>query len=180
MDKVSEIPGLIRELYEIVERLEMLFPGRRSTPDGHLVGSIGEALAAHCYGLELLVASSEAHDAKAADGRLVQIKASQRTTVGLRSEPVHLLVLRILPRGDSEELYNGPGKLAWNNAGKMQSNGQRAISVQFDRANGGCFGYGSIAKGGTMSGTWATTGDGRAGSVRRSSTVLGNDLVTET
>jgi hypothetical protein len=129
VDKMSEIPKLIRELYEIVERLETLFPGRRFTPDGHLVGSIGEVLAAHYYGLELLTASAEAHDAQAADGRLVQIKATQRRSVGLRSKPEHLLVLRILPGGDWEEVYNGPGKLAWDNAGKMQSTGQRPISV---------------------------------------------------
>ena len=128
-DSVTEIPRLIREMYEIVERLETLFPGRRFTLDGHLVGSIGEVLAAHYYGLELLPASAEAHDAAAADGRLVQIKATQRASVGLRSEPQHLLVLRILPGGDWQEVYNGPGKLAWDNAGRMQSTGQRPISV---------------------------------------------------
>ena len=129
MEQVSEIPQLIRELYRIVERLEALFPERRFTLDGHLVGSIGEVLAAHYYGLRLLTASAEAHDAEAADGRLVQIKATQRTRVGLRSPPKHLLVLRILPGGRWREVYNGPGELAWENAGKMQKNGQRPVSV---------------------------------------------------
>jgi hypothetical protein len=94
-----------------------------------LVGSIGEVLAAHHYGLKLLPASTEGHDAMAEDGRLVQVKATQRTSIGLRSEPEHLLVLRILPDGGSEEAYNGPGRLAWDSAGKMQSNGQRPISL---------------------------------------------------
>jgi len=43
---ILEIPSLFQELYSIVDRLEELFPGRRFTPDGHLVGSIGEVLAA--------------------------------------------------------------------------------------------------------------------------------------
>ncbi len=43
---ILEIPSLVQELYSIVDRLEELFPGRRFTPDGHLVGSIGEVLAA--------------------------------------------------------------------------------------------------------------------------------------
>jgi hypothetical protein len=30
-----------------------MFPGRHFTPDGHMVGSFGEALAAHHYGIEL-------------------------------------------------------------------------------------------------------------------------------
>jgi len=37
---------LIRQIYAIVDELERLYPGRRFTPDGHLVGSIGEAYSA--------------------------------------------------------------------------------------------------------------------------------------
>ena len=129
MDGIERIPHLIRQLYSVVAELERLFPGRRFTPDGHLVGSIGEVLAASDYGLTLLSASTEGHDAMAEDGRLVQVKATQRSSIGLRSEPEHLLVLRILPDGNSEEVYNGPGKLAWASAGKMQKNGQRPVSA---------------------------------------------------
>ena len=129
MQGIEQVPELIRELYAIVAKLEKHFPGRPFTLDGHLVGSIGEVLAAHHHGLSLLPPSHEGHDAEASDGRLVQVKATQRTRVGLRSEPKHLLVLRILPDGQSEEVYNGPGQLAWDNAGKMQKNGQCQISV---------------------------------------------------
>jgi hypothetical protein len=129
MKGVKQIPALVRELYSVVRKLEELFPHRRFTLDGHLVGSIGEVLASNIYGLELLPASVEAHDAKAPDGTLVQIKATQVKSIGLRSEPEHLLVLRILPDGRAEEVYNGPGTLAWANAGKMQKNGQRPISI---------------------------------------------------
>ncbi len=59
------------------------FPGRHYTPDGGMVGSIGEALAASWYGLELFTAGAETHDAKAPDGRLVQIKATQIDRVAL-------------------------------------------------------------------------------------------------
>ena len=44
----------IRELYRITAELEEKYPGRRFTPDGHLVGSIGEVYAAEKYGLTLL------------------------------------------------------------------------------------------------------------------------------
>jgi len=129
MEEISQIPEIIRQLYEIVAKLEAYFPGRRFTPDGHLVGSIGEVIAAYRYGLELFPASVKAHDAKTKEGRLVQIKATQRTSVGLRSQPEHLLVLRILRNGESVEVYNGPGELAWENAGTRQKNGQRPISL---------------------------------------------------
>ena len=129
MEKIENIPTIIRELYSLVHRLEDLFPGRKFTPDGHLVGSIGEVLAASKYGLELLPASTKKHDAKSADGKLVQIKATQVRSVALRSKPDHILVLKILPDGTSEEIYNGPGKLVWENCGRLQTNGQRSISL---------------------------------------------------
>jgi hypothetical protein len=54
-----EFPKLIQELYATVGRLENMFPGRHFTPDGHLIGSIGEALASYYYGVELHRASFE-------------------------------------------------------------------------------------------------------------------------
>lgn len=119
----------IKMLYRITQELEALFPGRHYTPDGHMIGSIGEALAASYYGLELLPASKEIHDAKAADGRLIQIKATQVNRVSISSEPEWLLVLKIHKDGAFSEEYNGPGKLAWVHCGKMQKNGQRQISL---------------------------------------------------
>ena len=129
MDPIGEIPRLVAELYEIVGHLESYFPGRRFTPDGHLVGSLGEVLAAYHYDLELLPASTETHDAVACDGTMVQIKATQGRSVGIRSEPQHLLVLKILRDGSTEEIFNGPGRVAWKNAGRMQKNGQRQITI---------------------------------------------------
>ena len=119
----------IKQLYEISAELERLFPGRHYTPDGHMIGSIGEALAASYYGLELFTASAETHDAKAADGRLVQIKATQISRIALSSEPQWLLVLRIRRDGTFSEEYNGPGKLAWVSCCNMQKYGQRAFSL---------------------------------------------------
>jgi hypothetical protein len=129
MKPINNIPGLVQELYRIVSDLESLFPGRRFTPDGHLVGSLGEVIAAHQYDLELFPASHEGHDAKSPDGRLVQIKATQVKSIAMRSRPDNLIAIRILPDGSFEEVYNGPGDIVWQNAGKMQSNGQRPITL---------------------------------------------------
>ncbi|WP_132247647.1 DUF6998 domain-containing protein [Marinisporobacter balticus] len=119
----------MQQLYAIVDELESYFPGRHFTTDGHLVGSIGEVLAAAHYNLKLLPASIETHDAVACDGKMVQIKVTQGKSVGIRSEPEHLIVLKILKDGTTTELYNGPGKIAWNNSGNMQKNGQKNIST---------------------------------------------------
>lgn len=129
MCPVREVPKLVQNLYEIVSRLEELFPGRPFTPDGHLVGSIGEVIAAHRYRLRLLPCSAECHDAVTECGTSVQIKATQGKSVGLRHEPNHLIVLKLKKCGDCEEVYNGPGALPWSAAGSVQSNGQRNISL---------------------------------------------------
>ena len=108
----SEVGYLLGDLYHIVNRLEELFPGRRFTPDGHLVGSIGEALASYMFDLQLLRASEPEHDAIAADGRTkVQIKLTQGKSIALRSEPEHLIVLRLDSDLVIEVAYNGPGAI---------------------------------------------------------------------
>jgi hypothetical protein len=112
-----------------VRELESLYPGRRFTMDGHLVGSIGEVLAAELYGLTLLPASSRCHDGVCPTGRNVQIKLTQRSQVAMYEEPDYLIALRIDSEGRIEEVYNGPGERPWAAAGKMQKNGQRAVSI---------------------------------------------------
>ncbi|MCA9494544.1 MAG: hypothetical protein KC621_31670 [Myxococcales bacterium] len=126
---VERVPDLVRDLYAIVATLERSFDGRKFTPDGHLVGSLGEVIAAHHYGLELLAASNPGHDARSRDGMLVEIKATQGKSVGLRDEPQHLLVLRLHRDGTFDEVYNGPGPPVWAASGPMQKNGQRTIGL---------------------------------------------------
>ena len=119
----------IKELYKITNESEHSYPGRKFTIDGHLVGSIGEVIVAEHYGLDLLPNSTKTHDARTKDGKMVQIKSTQVKGIAISSEPDHLIVIRLLSDGSWEEIYNGPGRAAWDNAGKMQKNGQRPISL---------------------------------------------------
>jgi hypothetical protein len=125
---IREVPKLLAQLYAIVGALESNF-GRKFTPDGHLVGSVGEIMAAYIYDLRLLRMSEAGHDAVTADGRKVQIKATQGRSVALRSEPEHIIVLRISRDGSSKEIFNGPGNLVWRSCGRKQDNGQCAIGL---------------------------------------------------
>ena len=94
-----------------------------------MVGSIGEVLVAEHYGLELLPNSTKTHDAVSKDGKYIQIKATQKDSIAISSEPDYLIVIKLLSDGSWREIYNGPGKPAWDNAGKLQKNGQRPISL---------------------------------------------------
>lgn len=122
---------LIMQLYSTVSELESMFPGRHFTPDGHMVGSIGECLVAEAYGLELMTASNKGFDAISSNGTQVEIKATQSKSVAFRSEPEHAIIIKILPNGTFEEAYNGPGNIVWEQfAGKpLPSNGQYQISL---------------------------------------------------
>ena len=81
----GRLPELICKLYALVGELEKEF-GRKFTPDGHLVGSIGEVIGARHFGLTLYPPSNEGHGAHTDDGKDVEIKATQGMSVSLRSE----------------------------------------------------------------------------------------------
>ena len=125
---------LVPELFQITKALEAAAPVRHFTPDGHLVGSIGEAVAAARYGLELTNVSTKGVDAHhEASGRSVEIKATvegKRISLrGMEPKADHLLVLRINGDGSASEVFNVPAAPVWAAAGWMQSNGQRVVSV---------------------------------------------------
>lgn len=125
----KQVSKILNSLYANVEALETIFPGRKFTLDGHLVGSIGEVVAAYMFDLRLTPGSNKGYDALAPDGRAVEIKFTQGKTVGLRHCHDHVLIL-CKPKGTPlYVVYNGPGGLLWDAAGPVQKNGQRPIGI---------------------------------------------------
>lgn len=127
----DKFQALVKQLYATVNELEDMFPGRHFTPDGHMVGSLGECLVADAYNLELKTASNKGYDAVTETGLEVEIKATQSNSVAFRSRPQHAIIIKILRDGTFEEIYNGPGALVWEQfTGKrLPSNGQFQISL---------------------------------------------------
>lgn len=125
----AKVALLIEELYTSSDALGAIFPGRSFALDGHLVGSIGEVIAAYMFGLDLQRASTLGYDAIAPDNREVEIKFTQGKSVALRHNPAHLIVLKRSRGGPVEVVYNGPGEPVWDVCGCVQSNGQRVISL---------------------------------------------------
>ena len=121
----------VRGLYAIVNEIESMFPGRPFTPDGHMVGSLGECLVADAFGLELMPPSKEGYDAVTKNGKKVEIKATQAKSVAFRRCPEHTIIIRILKDGTFEECFNGPGELIWRQfeGRPTPSNGQFQISI---------------------------------------------------
>lgn len=124
-----KLPEPVADIYRAVEALSVAYPGRKFTPDGHLVGSIGEVVAAEALGLTLYPGSHPGHDAYDAERRDVQIKMTGGKSVSLYATCDRLVVLRIVSPEEAEIVYDGDGAPAWEAAGAMQKNGQRSIRL---------------------------------------------------
>lgn len=133
LNKRIPLPPAVAAIYRAVAELEAQYPGRKFTPDGHMVGSIGEVVAAAELGLTLYSMSREGHDAFDADGD-VQIKLTGTKAVSMYGESARLVVLRIVSPIEAEVVYDGDGRLAWNAANAMAKNGQRRITLTKLRA----------------------------------------------
>jgi hypothetical protein len=133
MTRRVPLPPQVAAIYQAVEDLEKKYPARKFTPDGHLVGSIGEVVAAEALGLTLHPMSRPGHDAYDANGD-VQIKMTAGKSVAMYGECTRLVVLCIVSPDEAEIVYDGPGEPAWLNAGKVGKNGQRVIRLAKLRA----------------------------------------------
>ncbi|MDB5715280.1 MAG: hypothetical protein JWO15_2677 [Sphingomonadales bacterium] len=127
------LPAPVAKIYEAVAELTALYPGRPFTPDGHLVGSIGEVVAAEALGLKLYPPSRPGHDAYDDHGD-VQIKMTAGKRVSMYATCTRLVVLQVVTPHQAEIVYDGPGAVAWDQAGPMAKNGQRSISLSRLRA----------------------------------------------
>ena len=126
------------QLAELVDKFECLAPGRSFTPDGHLVGSIGELIAKSEHGLELAPASTKGYDATRitteGEARTVEIKATQGASIALRHTQApcdDLIVLKLdLREKDWSTVYYGPAAPVWDLLpSRLQSNGTRTIAL---------------------------------------------------
>src|ERR1700689_4637166 len=111
------LPEPVARIYKAATELEALYPGRKFTPDGHLVGSIGEVIAAEALGLTLYPTSQPGHDAYDANGD-VQIKMTAGKSVAMYATANRLVVLRVVSPEEAEVVYDGPGEPAWARASK--------------------------------------------------------------
>ena len=123
---------LVQAIFEACAELSRR-TGRSVTPDGHLVGSLGEIYAASSLNLNLENASNTGFDATDSHGQRVEIKTTTRASISLSAEGTlaqRLVVVKLNPEdGQASIVYDGPANKAWDQAGKPQKNGQRRISL---------------------------------------------------
>lgn len=123
------LPLPVAAIYRAVAELEALYPGGKFTPDSHLVGSIGEVVAAEALGLTLYAMSYAGHEGRCASGADDVGQADGRQERRAVRGCDRLVVLRLVSPDEAEIVYHWPGEPAWAAAGKLAKNGQRAISL---------------------------------------------------
>lgn len=103
----------VGELLRIVEELHINYPNRKFTLDGRLVGDLGEVTVEQNYEVTLCLSSEKHYDGKTPDGKKIQIKTTMQDalTFPCYHIPDYYLGIKILPNGDYEEIFNGPGKV---------------------------------------------------------------------
>src|SRR5262249_58290135 len=89
------LPPAVATIYKATAELNAEFPLRSFTPDGHLVGHLGEVIAAREFGLELLPNSHPGHDAVDSRRRCVQIKLTAGDCISMYDDCDRLIVMRI-------------------------------------------------------------------------------------
>lgn len=112
--KVVFLSEKVKELNKIISEIEEVFPEKSFKLDGILIGNIVEVLTANAYGITLYKQSEKTHDGEV-NGKKVQIKGTQgKDSIVIREEPDYLLVEYLdKENGTIQEIYNGPGSLAW-------------------------------------------------------------------
>lgn len=126
------LPKQVATILTAIQELEDEYPGRKFTMDGHMMGSIGEVIAAKTFGFTLLRGSSKGHDAKCDARGNVQIKITGiKGTRIIFNQPEcdHLIVLKLKDPTTALLIYDGPGKPVCDALGKPGSNGQRSIAI---------------------------------------------------
>ena len=119
MNQLAKLKKATIDLYLSVEKLQAVFPDRKFTPDGRMVGDIGEAIAALKFGIILDKKSKQHWDGFCIDSigkkQMVQVKTTQKDETYLKKPPREgrLLVFKIFKDGKWERCYDGSIMKVW-------------------------------------------------------------------
>ena len=121
-------------IYRAVQSLTKRF-GAGFTPAGVLVGALGEVLAEEKYDLDLLPPKTGSFDAIDCEGRKVQIRCNQQNTTPIKKAAPGqmLLVLKLLPDGTIEEVFNGPVFMALVLEGGKQTDRKGSVDLSHNK-----------------------------------------------
>jgi hypothetical protein len=128
MQRHQAITEALALIFQAVEDLKREFPDREFTPDGRMVGDLGEVIAWLEYDLRLDDTRRPGHDATTSDGRRVQIKATFQDQLVFKTVPGHYLGFKLYPNGRHEEIFNGPAQIIHDHYVHRKGIGKKLLS----------------------------------------------------
>ncbi|MBI5574120.1 MAG: hypothetical protein HY919_06175 [Elusimicrobia bacterium] len=135
MKEIDVLIKAIRNLYDAVNELQSAFGNRHFTPDGKMVGDIGEAIAELVYDLKIDNNSLKHWDGYwtnlKGEKRKVQIRATQGDWTYLKKPPHNgtFLLIKINTDGTFKTVYNGDIMTVWNKRKHLKSK-EKTISLK--------------------------------------------------
>ncbi len=139
MDRLIRLKKAIRNLYLSVEKLRSAFPDKPFTPDGRMVGDIGEAIAAIKFNVVLDKKLRQHWDGYRKDSlgnkREVQIKTTQKDETYLKKPPHDgdLLVFQIFKSGDWRCCYDGDIVPVWESLSNQKPDYSGAKFIKLNK-----------------------------------------------
>lgn len=134
MANAEVVKEALRQIFSGIEMLQVASSGaKKFTIDGRLVGDIGEIVAARDYELVLEEKQRSRFDARTADGREIQIKATFQNSLTFRSETMFYLGLKLERDGTYREIFNGPGSLVADSCRHLKGFGNQLVSIPIGR-----------------------------------------------
>ena len=139
MDQIDQLKEAIKDLYLSVDRLHDSFPRRQFTPDGRMIGDIGEAIASLEFNVIIDEKSKKHWDGYRIDSigkeRKVQVKTTQKDETYLKEPPGEgdLLVFKIYRNGIWKCCYDGPISRVWRALAEQKPDNTGAKLISLNR-----------------------------------------------
>ena len=127
---IIEFKKKIAAIYKIANELGHEFNISKCTPDGHLLGAIGQIAAKIAFDLQFGSHEKE-HNCIWSDKNQtinIQVRCTGRGSIAIRKEPEYLIAIEISETGKIFLLFNGPGKVVWEKI-KHQKQPQKTATI---------------------------------------------------
>jgi hypothetical protein len=128
MNQNTAITKALTHIFSGVEQLRAMFPEKKFTVDGRLVGDIGEAIAALEYDIQLYKRQQADHDGETSNDRKIQVKATFKNSLTFTAVPDFYLGFKLFNDGRHEEIFNGPGRMIYERYKHRKGIGKTQLS----------------------------------------------------
>tara|TARA_R110002050_G_scaffold158249_1_gene287511 strand:+ start:7556 stop:8044 length:489 start_codon:yes stop_codon:yes gene_type:complete len=134
-EKLKSLQSQIVRLHNSVHELSLLYPQKKFTLDGRLVGDIGEVIVEELFDITLYDKLEKYYDAYASyDEKIkIQIKATFKESLTYNHSPDYYIGIKLFENGEFKIVYNGPGKYIHEAFAHRKNIGRKLLSFPIEK-----------------------------------------------